>query len=162
MLYEILDIVIKKPDWKVATVRGLDGITLEGVSINKTDQKGDIAFPEFDTLITGSRVEATYWESPKGAKYLFPPKKKANPTFRMQQAEKLMEVKAANVDKSQDKKELGIMVSSTMDHATTIALASLAGQPFPTDAEFKAEFEKWRLWFLAEWKRTRELADVPF
>jgi hypothetical protein len=62
----------------------------------------------------------------------------------------------------QTNKNTAVMIAAAMRDATSIALSALKEQPFPTDAEFIAEFMKWWDWYIAEWHKTEKIADVPF
>lgn len=166
MQYEILTLEEKKPGWKIATLRGLDGTTTEAVSISETNQKGDVQFLDFKNFIVGAKIEGNLWKKPDtGRMSIFPPKPTTGGFTGSRTpsgAVKAAEITSQSVDKSMEKKGLGIMVSAAMRDATQITLASLAQQQFPTDAEFQVEFEKWRSWYLKKWKETNDIADQAF
>lgn len=65
-----------------------------------------------------------------------------------------------NVKEAATDKKSAIKLAAAMRDATTIALA--ASIPFPTDEEFKAEFIRWRDWYLKTWSETEKMLDVPF
>lgn len=156
MIYHVLSIELKKPDWKIATLKeGIEGgKTIEKVSINKTDQKGDTAWATFDDIKEGSTIEGNYWENAKGLAYLFPPKPKTTstgaPRGNSGAIAKAQEKKAEDIATAQTRKHEAIATAGAFRDATLIALASLKDQPFPTDDEFKAEWLKWVKWILVQ------------
>lgn len=69
--------------------------------------------------------------------------------FGGKQAEALMDKKVVNIEKSQDRKQEAILRAGAFRDATLVSLASLREQPFPTDAEYQAEWRKWVKFFVS-------------
>ena len=172
MLYAVEWIETKRDGWKVATLKDLDGVVTENVSINKTDMKGDLQWPGFDTFQAGSTIEGNLWKNPtKGTYSLFPPKPKppayAGGSKGGAAVAKAMDRKEASIDKSMDRKEEGIKISASFRDATSITLE------LANDLEVRemSASEKWvwmqekhkevRDWYLKEWEK-EERGDVPF
>lgn len=66
---------------------------------------------------------------------------------------KNMEVKAQGIAKAQERKEDGIMISSTARMATEAAIATMEGGTTPLSAEeFKVSWLGWRKWFVENWE----------
>lgn len=57
-----------------------------------------------------------------------------------------------NVEDAQSSKDHAIRQSSTFRDATLIALAQTAHEPFPTPADFKANWQTWRKWLWSQWE----------
>lgn len=73
------------------------------------------------------------------------------------------EMKATHIKSAQDNREKGIQLAGAMRDATTVTLASLRDQPFPTDEEFKEEWRKWREFFIKEFDtKSDNLKNIPF
>lgn len=70
--------------------------------------------------------------------------------FGGQQAEALMEKKNNNVEAAQARKSDAIARAGAFRDATLVSLALLKDQPFPTDVDFKREWEKWVKYFLGK------------
>lgn len=165
-MFTLLTVIDKNEGWKVATVRDVEGVTTENVSISKADKKGDLQWVAFDTFKVGAAFEATLWKSEAGKAYLFPSKVRATGTTARSGgasgAVKAAEITRESVEKTTENKELNIRVSATMRAATDITLASIKDVPFPTTAEFEKEWDKWRDWYLGKWKQTKGIADQAF
>jgi hypothetical protein len=102
---------------------------------------------------------------PTNKQYLFAPKPKASGGGGARNTAaiaKAQETKAENIKEAQANKNTAVMIAAAMRDASSIALAALKEQPFPTDDEFIAEFLKWRDWYLKTWHETEKIADVPF
>lgn len=150
-MHQISNVVIKSPDWKVATVG-----TTPSVSINRTNKKGEV-FPNFDAIVDGVTIAGELWASSAGKWYLFAPKvgnlgpkpawvKKSDPIA-------VQKVVAKNVGIAQDAKNDAIRVSSTMRDAVLCAIAeynryndSLGG------LKLEDLIIKWRQWLLSKWE----------
>lgn len=78
-MFHITKCEIKTKDWKVISVVTADGDSIENVSVNRTNKKGEV-FPNFDAIMTNSDVSGQLWNSPAGKQYLFAPK--ANSSVR--------------------------------------------------------------------------------
>lgn len=73
MAHSIVKVENKTPDWKVVEILNAAGDLITGVSVNRTNKKGEV-FPEFDSIVAGAKIEGQLWESPAGKTYLFAPK----------------------------------------------------------------------------------------
>ena len=171
MRFELLDVQSKGEGWKIVTAKEAieGGRTFTEVSINEKDKNtGAVVWPTFNQMAVGDFLEADYWRSPANKQYLFAPKPKQASTGNSSGFKGGSGVKAAQerkgemIEKAQENKQTGIMVSAAMRDATQITIASLKEQPFPTDAEFTYEFTKWRDWYIKKWQETEKIADIPF
>lgn len=143
----------------------------EMAKLNLVSEEGELIqgvtiwsdFPNFKDFKLNDYIEGDYKDTGQW-KNLYPPKPapKAGGGFKSAQVEKLMDKKDESISKHTDRKEEGIMVSSTMRDSMQLALAEIAGTPFPTDEEVEAIFVKWRAWYLQKWSETKKLADQPF
>lgn len=134
----------KNEDWKIVTLTDEFNKTIKDVSVNRTSKKGEV-FPNFDQIMPGAKITGTYWQSDAGKNYLFPPRAE-RPSLKGAIGtgmKKLVAEKNANIEKNMDKKEWGIMTSSTIRLATDVAIAE--GNPS------KENILKWREWFVANW-----------
>lgn len=149
--YKVLKVDDKNKDWKVISIEKGENEYLHNVSVNRVNKKGEV-FPNFDDIKEGAITEGELWESGSSKWYLFAPKQKParspNGSFRDAQIEKIMDKKEASIEKFQGRKEESIKLAGAMRDAVLVSLASLRDQPFPTDEEYKAEFEKWLKYFL--------------
>lgn len=164
--FKVTGVVNKGADWKLVDLEE-NGIETIGVSVNRVGKNGDV-FPNFDAIDVGAEIEGVYWRSTTGKDYLFPPRPQnaARPAGgtaaganRSKAIRESQELKGAMIQRSQDVKELGIKIAGAMRDATLITVASLKDQPFPTDEEFKAEWEKWRDYFIAQYDEQRNSRD---
>jgi hypothetical protein len=166
MIFEILECEDKGEGWKVVTAKeGVEGgRTFNDVSINKVDRAGIIAWLNFDAIKAGATIEGDYWRSPQNKQYLFAPKPNKAGGDRSNSAaiSEAQETKKQNIEEAQDNKKTAVMIAAAMRDATSIALAALKEQPFPSDDDFIAEFTKWRDWHLGKWRETEKAADIPF
>lgn len=134
---------------------GAEGELLENVTV-----WGD--HPDFEALAVGSTVEGEYKDDGKW-KTLYGIKPKAPVSGgNMRGVAAAQERKGAMIASAQENKSQAIKVAAAMRDAVAIAIASLSGVPFPTDAEFQAEIVKWRTWYLKEWDIAEKTVDVPF
>lgn len=157
MRYRILKSTRKNDNWRVLDVQECieNGESFQDVSVNKIDKKTGLeAFLNFDKFEEGYEFEANPWTNDKGTMYLFAPKPKTNApqgnSARSGAIAKAQETKREDIAAAQDNKHKAIALAGAMRDATQIALASLKDAPFPTDVEFKAEWEKWCKWLLAK------------
>lgn len=153
----------KNPDWKVANITKGDGTTVENVSINRTNTKGEV-FPNFDAIMTGYTLECTVWTSGAGKTYLFAPKQAAtgqNGASKGAGIAKAQEVKSQMIKGAQDNKELGIKTSSTIRMAVDLAIAECTNASTPDGISSSLEYQikKWRKWLVANWDL--EVTDTP-
>lgn len=168
MIFQILACEDKAADWKVVTVKEAieGGQTFSDVSLNKMNrEKTAVAFANFDDLKVGATLEADYWRSATNKQYLFAPKPKSQSGGGARNSAaitKAQETKAEHIKEAQENRAQGVKLAAAMRDATQITLAVMSGTPFPTDEEFKAEFTKWRDWYLQEWDKTEKAVDVPF
>lgn len=68
---------------------------------------------------------------------------------------KAQETKAENIKEAQDRKAEAITRAGAFRDATLVTLAMLKDQPFPTDDDFKKNWELWVKYFMGK-------ADEPF
>ena len=152
MLYKLTNIENKSADWKIVSIKGVDGTEASDVSLNRVAKDGT-TFPNFSDLVEGSEIEATLWTSPNNKKYLFPPKpastgKKGGSGF----IDKAMDKKAENIDAHQDKKDHAIRLSQSFEWAIQLAIA-----------ENKVDNQtiiNWRKWIWETWENP--IDPVPF
>lgn len=124
----------------------------------------DVAGTEFkttcwdvlDTLVEGAKIEGEVKQSgdyfnfkPKSA---FPDRPKWMPPKGIAAAQ---ETKRQDIETAQERKKEAIQLAGAMRDATLVTLASLKDQPFPTEADFKREYEAWVKYFL-------NVGDQPF
>lgn len=149
----------KSVDWKVCTVVNESGATIENVSANRKNKKGEI-FPNFDGITPGAEVEGELWQSSADKWYLFAPKPKgegmgSRPAWaKKPDMTKVMEKKEASIEKAQDNKAEGIKISSTMRMAVDLALAEAEGARHEgnTGFDFSESIMRWRVWLWNTWE----------
>lgn len=154
MVYRVIWCENKSPDWKVASIEGVDGTKAENVSINRANKKGEI-FPNFDQIVPGTEIEATLWTSTQGKNYLFAPQK---PKYAPKSNANVLQAqnrKAEMIEASQDAKELGIKTSSTIRMAVDIVTSLGAYQNLTTEESIK----QWREWLWKNWDFN--VTDLP-
>ncbi len=127
-------------------------VTVEGVGIWSD-------YPNFATLDVGHTTEGDVVT--KGEwKTLYPAK--TNPLgFKKSGGAGIanaMETKNENIKEAQERRSDGVKISATFRDATLITVASFSKKPFPTEAEIKEEWTKWRDWL---WKQY-DNAQPPF
>jgi hypothetical protein len=143
----------KNNDWKIVSLKTDSGTVFTDVSVNRTNKKGEV-FPGFDQVVVGASIEGEFWTSPTGKNYLFAPKpQQAKGGGMGAQASKLMDKKAASIEKFQDNKETSIKLSGAMRDAVQIVMTF-----YPSVAEYASHVEKenfikekirhWRTWLL--------------
>lgn len=155
--YKVADVQEKNADWKVISIEMSEGNFQEEVSVNRKNKKEEI-FPGFDDIKVNATVEGDLWQSGAGKWYLFAPKPKAPGGQRGGNAAaitKAQETKREDIKDAQERKAEAISRAGSMRDATLVSLACLKDSPFPTDSEFKVEWEKWYKYFMAK-------ADEPF
>ena len=157
MMFTITKIESKNNDWKIANVTGVDGTNYKDCSINRASKKGEV-FPNFDELDEGKTIEAEYWRSGAGKNYLFPPRaKKTTATRKTFDATVVMEKKAMNIERSQDRKEDGIKISATARDATLIMVALMTKEDF----DYQEKWLEVREWLWNNWEYTESPLDNP-
>lgn len=141
MLFKIDWTENKNNNWKIVSLTDISGAQFENVSINRVNNRGE-TFPNFDTIKPGEQIEADLWTSDSGKKYLFAPKNlKKGGNTNIQAAQQR---KAADIEKAQDNKEIGIKTSSTIRMAVDIAIAQ--DNPSPEN------ITKIRQWLWSNWE----------
>lgn len=144
----------QKPYYKVILTDST-GAEYDGVSIWSD-------FPGFNSVAIGGELEGTVTTNDRGYKNF----KSVNPAFtspprsypnRAGNMSAVMAQKAAGIKQSQDNKELGIKISSTIRMAVDIALAELS-QPY-TPADMQQAIERWRAWLWNAWEKND--SDYP-
>lgn len=156
MLYNVLKVESKNNDWKVVDVAAIDGTTLEGASINRTDKKTNSPFPNFDVIQEGYRFEANPWTNTSGKHYLFPPRPQApsggsKGGFNVAKAQ---ETKREDIKEAQTNKNEAIKISSTARDASSILVALMAQGSIE---DWKSEWLKIRAWLWTEFDNTNQL-----
>lgn len=63
---------------------------------------------------------------------------------------KAMETKSENIKEAQDRRNEAVLRAGAFRDATLVTLAMLKDQPFPTDADFKSEWERWVKYFMGK------------
>lgn len=128
---------------------------------NVKDEQGNITndvvafgyFSKYPELATGVTVEAILKKGePYNGKdsYSLVDVITSRPSFFG--GPKASEAKAQNIAKAQERKEEGVMISSTARMATEIALAFKLDGDTPED--FKTSWQKWREWAVKNWENT--------
>lgn len=152
MLYKLTKIENKSADWKIVSVKGVDGTEASDVSFNRVAKDGS-TFPNFSDLVEGSEIEATLWTSPSNKKYLFPPKPastgKTGGGGAMSKAE---DKKAEHIDAHQDKKDHAIRLNQSFEWSINLAIAE---QKVTTE-----NIIAWRKWIWESWENP--IDPVPF
>lgn len=148
----------KNNDWKIVSVKDLTGAITTDVSVNRVNKKGE-TFPNFDNIRPGAEIEAEFWTSTAGKHYLFAPNltKAASAGVKNGNMVKVMEQKAQNIEKSQDRKEEGIRTSSTIRMAVDLAIAE---HDESIGHDLKESISRWRMWLLKNWDLPTN--DLPF
>jgi len=165
MIIKINKVEKKSPDWFVVSYQTPDGYVTDNASVNRTNKKGEV-FPNFDSIVEGSTIEADTWKSDSGKWYVFAPKLASTGIPQRsggiaKQAEKLMEIKATNVGISQENKQEGIKITTSMQLAVQCALAEYA-KPNSLD-DLEALIKKYRKFILNTWEiETKDSEDIPF
>ncbi len=156
MQHKILTVENKNNDWKVVSIAMPDDNTLQNVSVNRANKKGEV-FPNFDGVIPNALIDGELWESGASKWYLFAPKQKPQraPSAAPAQIAKAQEVKRENIEEAQNRKQDAIQKAGAFRDATLVSLAAMRDVPFPTDAEYQQEWRKWVKFFLGA-------ADEPF
>lgn len=156
----------KSNDWKVATLSE-GGLTYDDVSINRVNKKGE-TFPNFDGITQGATVKGNLWTSPQGKHYLYAPKPQA-PQGSAPRApggfkagmQKAIEQKQEGIRQSQENKELGIKLSSTIRMAVDMVIAILKDEQIIEEGVIKGEISKWRKWFWDTWEDPKNYPPFP-
>jgi len=170
MQFKIDWIETKKPDWKIATVTGIDGIQHSDCSINRTGKQGEV-FPDFEALAPGHTIEADLWNSPAGKNYLFAPKPKTAGRSgggpRAAVVEAAQDRKAGHIKEAQENKERSIMVASAMRDATVLLEYAFGSEieqlpPHERMPAIARHHKEIREWYLKEWAVVEKSLDVPF
>jgi hypothetical protein len=121
MKYQILGCQDKSKDWKVLSIKGEDGTTLNDVSVNRVNKKNE-PFPNFDEIKEGNMVEGNHWQSGAGKSYLFAPDApKTGYTPRGGTGiAKAQERKAEYIKEAQDRKSESIAYFNSINTAVAI------------------------------------------
>lgn len=132
----------------LAHAKALDGQELD---VSLGDKWGErlVTFKDSD------QIEANPWQNPKNSKWsLYPPDEKKrstgqNQAFKQKVIEETMARKEQSIAKSQDNKEWGIKVSSTMNKAIDLAIAEI--RDIKTLNTLEQDILKWRKWIWDNW-----------
>lgn len=131
----------------------LDLVGAEGELLERVTMWGD--HPAFATVKGGDMVEGDYKDDGQ-YRTLFGIRKPTAPGARAgANIAKAQEVKAEHIKEAQERKNDAISKAGAMRDATLVSLASLKDHPFPTDAEYQAEWVKWFKFFMGK-------AEEPF
>jgi len=134
----------KSNDWKIVTVTDPKHGKVDNVSVNRVNKKGE-TFPNFDAIVAGADIAGDLWQSPAGKWYLFEAKTQGFFAKKEGMGEKMLEKKAASIEKSQDRKAEDIKISSTFRAAVELAVAQSA-KGFDSFEDLKGSIENWRQW----------------
>lgn len=169
MKYKINWVENKNEDWKVAELIAEDGYKTSDVSINRKNKAGAVQWPNFDQIMPGSELEGNLWKSPTNKWFFYPPKpetargganKGQGGVYRTQQIRETMQLKQEGIKQSQENKELGIKISSTIRMAHETALRETEGAPFDPGI-FKSNVKRWRAWYWENWD-AKDTDFAPF
>lgn len=178
MTYKVEWAENKNDGWKVCSIKEIveGGRTYEDVSINRTDKKGR-TFPNFDGIAPGATISGNIWQSVAGKYTLFAPdpagstggggtpaRSTSGPASgggAPRGVAAAQERKKEGIREAQENKGRGVMVASAFRDATLI-MTSLTMYQELTPGEWQIEHEKWRQWYMADWKETEKSLDVPF
>lgn len=155
--FKVVWLEVKSPDWKIVTLAD-DTQQYGDVSINRVNKKGE-AFPDFDGIINAGTIKGNLWTSSAGKRYLFAPDANKTPSGAYTKPQggfkagmqKMVEEKNANIQKSQENKNEGIKIASTISMAVNIVIATLKEEKIIDEAVIKGKIREWREYFLAEW-----------
>jgi hypothetical protein len=170
MLFDVEWVESKSADWKIVSVKDINGIAHTDVSVNRVNKSGE-AFPGFEAIVVGAKFEADLWANPAGKKYLFAPKpqgaNRGGGAPRSAVITAAQDRKAGDIKNAQDNKERAIMVASAMRDATIIMsdffMEDVAqSEPHERMEAIKATHKMIREWYLGEWAKVEKSLDVPF
>lgn len=157
MLYKITQIqkTTTRTGKELAKVSAVDvsGNSLEA-TIWKLDKEGQV-FPNFDSLTANAQIEANQWQNPKDGTFtLYPTKNTANRSFTPNRGgiAQAQQRKETSITISQERKEEGIMISSTIRMAVDITVAE--GFENLSEQATKERIMRWRYWLVEKWNQT--------
>lgn len=128
-------------EYKLVTLKSGDE-TFEKVSLWSDN-------PDYTSFVEGGRISGEVFKNEKGY-WNFKPANAPKKTFGGGAVTKNMEVKNTNIIAAQERKNDSIARAGAFRDATLVTLASLKDQPFPSDADFKREWESWVKFFLGK------------
>lgn len=157
MLYTFASVVVKSNDWKVASIKGADGVVANEVSINRVNKKGE-TFPRFDEIADGAQLEGNLWTSDSGKNYLFAPKA---PTERRgggnsKAITEAQDRKKGDIREAMDSKEYAIKVSGTARDATLITVELMKERKLDDWYTIWTEVRE-KLWAMYDRERTNDI-----
>jgi hypothetical protein len=138
-----------------ASITGLDGSKFEEITLGKE-------WPNHAELRPGDTIEGNPWQNPKSHKWtLYPPKEPNHVIYsnkpsggaytpKSSPIKVAMETKRANIQESQEHKDLSIKISSTMRDSVSMAIAS-KGLNDMQDKDFLASILEMRKWLWKHW-----------
>ncbi len=158
MLYKAKTIERKKLPSGAELINGVF-IDVEGKEIEatiwKTDSKGSV-FPGFDTLSVGSEIEGNPWTNPTTGKVnIYPPKEK-KAGGNSANISNLMDKKAENIEKAQDRKSESIAYFNSVNSAIALINTKAYTEGGNALMDYREFIQKERDWFLAEYKKWTE------
>lgn len=156
----------KSPEWKIVSLTNEAGIKYTDVSINKRD-KNNIEFPNFDNLKAGDTISGEFWEKPdKSKRYLYPPRieKPVRGGSSFGGVSKLMDKKAEQIEKAQERKSESIAYFNATNNAIAIvnefSKSAIEKGLIYTTSDKQKDIVEWRDWFLSEYERWNQ--KTPF
>ncbi len=107
--------------------------------------------PDYNTFVEGGHISGEVFKNEKGYwNFKSANAKTAYTGGKTGAMNKVMETKNTNIMAAQDRKNDAIARAGAMRDATLVTIASLKDQPFPTNDDFKHEWESWVKYFLGK------------
>lgn len=167
--------IIRAIEFKTtSTGKGMAKVSLEGIDSSSHDGVAIWeGFPNFTGLAIGSEVEGDISVKMNGRyenKSLYAPRLNNAPIRRTGASTgiaKLMDKKAENIEKAQDRKNESISFFNSTNSAIQLFTAYQSKAEFPLSDEGTKKFIiEWRNFFLSEWKKYEASDDgdkhIPF
>lgn len=154
---KVTDLQTAKGDsYKKVDVMKADGTLVAGVSAFK------FKYPNQAELVEGAVVTAMIVIDGNYRNLVSAPQTapRGNSGFKTAQIEKVMEIKRDDIRQSQQNKDLGIKISSTIRMAVDIATSIPQEQWQSTTMQEEIRF--WREWLWTEWDQTGSNRMKPF
>ncbi len=155
MQYKVSWVENKSSDWKIVSLEDPSGALAEGISINRTNKKGQV-FPNFDGIMPGATIEGESWKSPAGKLYLFAPDPKPQYQGETTQGKpsggfksgmaKTMELKNSNIEKNMETKQENIQKTGSFRDAT-LMVTTFYKDGGLNEEELKKKWEEWFKFF---------------
>lgn len=135
------------------TFKGVDGIEIQATIWR--DSKDGSVFPNFDTIMNGSEIEANPWTNPKTGKIaLYPIKEAVKGSFAPRAGNsvaigKAMDKKIEAIGDFQDSKNISIKLSQAMRDGVQLAIEEQQYLKNPIDLSDRVLY--WRKFILDNW-----------